>query len=86
MDYTIIAPQKGKVTLILDWQEAEIVTRLIGMANHGNLGAHSPNLVAMLTGLLESFGRNLASESNRYTANIQGGQVYLFDKDGMGPE
>jgi hypothetical protein len=80
MDYTITPPKEGAVTIVLDWKDAEILTRLVGTANHGNLSSHSPALVVLMEKLNEAFGRNIEGEANRFVAEVERNkQVYITD-------
>lgn len=81
MDYEIVTPQEGKVTLELTWAEAEIVARAVGLINRGNLREHSEDLCVWVEAMVESIGRNTNSEANRYTIHVSSNQAYLHDFD-----
>lgn len=77
--FEITRPTEGRVVLNLDWQDAEIVLRLVGLANTGNLASHSQNLLSIVNSLVEEFGRDNGEANNRYGARISNGQVYIYD-------
>lgn len=75
----ITAPTDGGVTLNLPWADAEVLTRLVGMCNTGNLRIVSPVLLDFVSQMNEHVGRNTDTEANRYLAEITAGQVYVLD-------
>jgi hypothetical protein len=77
MKYAIVPPEGGTVTLTLDWDDAEILVRALGMVNTGSLRHVSPNLDEFMTSALGIFGRNFDSEANRYIAESHNRQVYI---------
>lgn len=72
-------PCEGTVTLELSWTDAEVLTRAVGMTNAGSLREHAPDLLAVIEDLVETFGRNLDGERNRFEAHIRTNQVYIYD-------
>jgi len=77
--FEINSPTDGGVTLTLPWADAEVLTRLVGMSNSGNLQKHSPLLHDFVQQMVEHVGRNNINEANRYATEIRGGQVYISD-------
>lgn len=75
--FEVNPPTNGMVTLQLSWTDAEILTRLVGMANTGNLDKHSPALVEFVTEMVGHVGRNNFSEADHYIARAVNGQVYI---------
>jgi hypothetical protein len=80
-DFDINAPTQGKVTLELDWDEAEILARIVGMTNSGNLDTVSPVLAEFVASMVEHVGRNIRSDARKYYAytenSVVGAQVYV---------
>lgn len=76
-EYKVTLPTEGSVTLTLDWQEAEVLTRVVGLVNAGDLSKHAPTLYRLVTQLVEEFGRNNESEAENYIAKTGMGQVYI---------
>lgn len=70
MDFKIEAPVEGKVVLEMNWQEAEIATRLLGMANSGNLQTYAPGLHEFVLSMVEHVGRNTRDEAKGYTVEV----------------
>lgn len=79
MNYDIVKPTKGRVTLDLSWKEAEILARAVGMVNYGNLKDKCPSLLDFITDMMEQVGRNTHEEARRYVAKVIGSQVYIND-------
>lgn len=79
--FTVTEPNEGRVTLELNWQDAEILTRIVGLTNSASLNEHSPALHNFVTSMVERIGR--AHESRNYEARISIGQVYV-DRVGDG--
>lgn len=79
MSIDIKPRQEGSVTLELSWEEAEVLTRAVGMVNFGDLSRLAPVLSNDMEALLQVFGRNTVSEANRFVARVVGGQVYVSD-------
>lgn len=79
MSIEIVEPQEGKVTLTLSWKDAEILTRIVGLTNTGNIEEHSPVLLEFVTSMVEHVGRSTSVEVNRYLTETRGKQVYIID-------
>ena len=77
MIYKIEPPTEGKVTLELSWDDAEILLRVLGWANSGNLREFSPNLARLCEEMHAVFGRNTAPEANKYLSSVIRGQIYI---------
>lgn len=79
-EFDITAPAEGGVMLSLSWDDAEILTRLVGMTNSGNLIHHSPALADFVENMVEHVGRNDVGEARRYKAETKlNGQTYITD-------
>lgn len=77
MTFEVSPPSTGTVTLTLNWREAEILTRLVGMCNSGNLQDYSPELAEFVENMVKHVGRNKTSEAEYFLAHVTGGQVYI---------
>ena len=75
----IVRPSDGQVTLTLSYEDAEILTRLIGRCNPGNLVAHSTTLYDAIHSLCEEFGEDDKDAANRFYSAVIGQQVYVYD-------
>lgn len=78
MTFEIVPPAEGKVVLELDWKDAEILTRLVGLANSGNLSNVSPVLAEFVKDMVKHVGRSTGIEAKNYTARVDAGQVYIY--------
>lgn len=76
-DVTITPPAEGKVVLELDWKDAEILARIVGLTNSGNLDEQSPALATFVETMTEHVGRNNHREAKNYFAHIHAGQAYV---------
>lgn len=74
--FTVTEPTEGRVTLELNWQDAEILTRIVGITNSGSLREHSPILHEFVTSMVERIGRGY--ESKGHEVRVSGGQVYVY--------
>jgi hypothetical protein len=79
-NYTVYAPAEGKLVLELSWDDAEILTRLIGLTNSGSLQQHSKPLHNLVGRMVELVGRNAPKQARRYRATISSGQVWVYDE------
>lgn len=78
-DYTITAPTDGFVQLTLTWEDAEVLTRLVGRANSGNLKKFSPRLYDFVLEMVEYVGRDTSDEATNFVSERENGQIYLVD-------
>jgi hypothetical protein len=81
MNFDIKSPVEGKVTLDLTWDEAEVLTRVLGLTNSGNLRKHAPGLHEFVQSMVVHVGRGVSGEASKYVAEVGGGQVYVKNKD-----
>lgn len=74
--FTITEPTDGQITLELDWQDAQILTRILGLTNSGNLQERSPALYNFVRSMVDRIGRDFESED--YRAQTSNRQVYVY--------
>lgn len=75
--YTIVAPTEASVTLNLSWEDAKVLTRIVGLTNSGCLMEASPVLHRFFDKMVAHIGSNVPAESRDYEADISGGQIFL---------
>lgn len=80
MSVEIVKPTEGGVTITLPYNEAEVLLRVVGAVNTGNLTEHAPNLLEVVNSLLQEFGAS-GNPSVRYGVRISYNQVYVFDNE-----
>lgn len=80
MNLHIEKPSEGSVTIVMGYDDAEVLCRAVGMVNEGSLRTASPTLHSIMQTLLEEFSRN-TSEARKYIGSVVAGQVYVDEKD-----
>lgn len=79
MSFEITEPTEGKFSIELDWAEAEVFTRAVGMVNSGDLQEYAPTLYDAVQALVTVFGRNNLTEAENFLAKCGMGQVHIED-------
>lgn len=72
-----VLPTEGKAVLNLDWKDAEILARIIGMVNTGNLSQYSAVLYDFVSKMNTEVGRNDIDRADAFIAVVRGSQVYV---------
>lgn len=67
-EFVIVPPEEGGVTLELSFDDAEILARVLGMTNTGNISRMSPALFDFVQHMTEVVGRNNLTEARKYHA------------------
>lgn len=78
MSVEITKPTKGGVKIELSYEDAEVLLRLVGLSNYGNLVEHSPDLNKVMDALLEEYG---GVDEGRYGARLSGNQAFIYDRE-----
>lgn len=69
-EFIIVPPAEGGVTLELSFDDAEMLTRVLGLTNTGNMSRMSPALFDFVQRMIEVVGRNDESEARKYHAFV----------------
>lgn len=84
MIFDITPPTSGVVTLELSWDEAEIVTRALGLINAGNMRENAPNLCQFVESMVELVGRSNSSEARKFLVTSgRFNQMYIHELEGQ---
>lgn len=75
--FNITEPTDGKVVLTLNWQDAQILTRIVGRTNSGNLQEQSPCLYNFVLSMVDRIKRE--DDSEDYAVHVgRFGQMYVY--------
>lgn len=74
-NHIIEEPSKGSVTLELSWDDAVVLTRIVGLTNSGDLTAAAPDLHEFVTEMTEIIGRPSPSDMPRF--HVSGAQIRI---------
>lgn len=83
MSINITPPTEGRVTLELSWDDAEVLSRLVGLVTGGNLKEFSLTLYEFVQQMNEHVGRNTQNEARKFVAKTAGPNqaVYLYENN-----
>jgi hypothetical protein len=79
MSIEVTPPVDGRVILDMNWEDAEILLRVLGMVNTVSLRTHSPDLLRAVERLIAQFGRSTPNEANRFLVEVSREQLFITD-------